>query len=131
MPDRFKIRDGVEKYVLREAFKERVTGAIYARKKWPYSAPPLWIGKGRYSGLDALMDKYLSRKAIMQSGIFSCWRIRTWQRLSKLLFDCPFKRILNNAFLLILTVQILDHLFVQRFEENLNRTAPQPTTEGT
>jgi hypothetical protein len=32
--------------------------------------------------------------------------------------------MLNNALLLILTTQILDHLFVQHFEENLSRTAP-------
>jgi hypothetical protein len=38
--------------------------------------------------------------------------------------------MLNNAFLIILTVQILDHFFVQRFEEHLNRTAPQLTTDG-
>jgi asparagine synthase (glutamine-hydrolysing) len=129
IPDRFKIHNGVEKHVLREAFKERVTEAIYARKKWPYSAPPLWIEKGRYLRLDALLKKYLSREAITRSGIFSYWRIRAWQWFLKLVFfDFRFKRMLNNGLLLILTVQILDHLFVQRFEENLNRTAPPPIT---
>ena len=99
IPDRFKIRDGVEKHVLREAFKDRVTEAIYSRKKWPYSAPPLWIEKGRYSGLDALLEKYLSREAIAKSGIFSYRRIRALQWFLKLLlFDCVFKRMLNNAF---------------------------------
>ena len=125
IPDRFKIRDGVEKHVLREAFRERVTEAIYSRKKWPYSAPPLWIEKGRYPGLDALFEKYLSREAIAKSGIFSYRRIRAWRWLLKLLFfDSLFKRRLNSALMLILTVQILDHLFVQHFEENLNRTPP-------
>ncbi len=128
IPDRFKIHDGVEKHVLREAFKDRVTEAIYLRKKWPYSAPPLWIEKGRYAGLDALLGKYLSRKAIIESGIFDYRRIRALQWLSKVLFDCGFKRILNNAFSIILTVQILDHLFVRRLEENLGRTAPRPGT---
>ena len=129
IPDRFKIHNGVEKHVLREAFKDRVTGAIYARKKWPYSAPPLWIEKGRYSRLDALLEKYLSRKAIAESGIFNYWRIRALRLFSKLfLFDCGLKRMLNNAFAAVLTVQILDHLFVRRFEENLSRTAPHPAT---
>ena len=127
IPDGFKIRDGVEKYVLREAFKERVTEAIYARKKWPYSAPPLWIEKGRYPRLNLLMERYLSREAIEKSGFFSYRRFRTWQIISKLLFDCPFKRMLNNAFLLVLTVQILDHLFVQRLEENLGRLERRPS----
>ncbi len=123
IPDHFKIRDGVEKYVLREAFKERVTEAIYSRKKWPYSAPPLWIGKGRYSVLDTLLEKYLSREAVAKSGIFSYWRIRVWQWLLKMVpFDSLFKRKMNSALVYILTVQILDHLFVQSFEEKLNRT---------
>jgi len=129
IPDRFKIRNGVEKHVLREAFKNRVTEAIYARKKWPYSAPPQWIEKGRYSRLDALLEKYLSRKAIAESGIFNYRRIRACQWFARLFFfDSGLKRMLNNAFVVILTVQILDHLFVQRLEENLSRPAPQPVT---
>jgi asparagine synthase (glutamine-hydrolysing) len=126
IPDRFKIRDGVEKYVLREAFRERLTKAIYSRKKWPYSAPPLWIKKGRYLGLDALFDKYLSRDAITRSGIFSYWRVLAWLWFLKLLpANTLLKRRLNSALTIILTVQILDHLFVQNFEDNLNRAAPQ------
>ncbi|HAM50420.1 MAG TPA: hypothetical protein DCP92_06885 [Nitrospiraceae bacterium] len=125
IPDHFKIRDGVEKYVLREAFRERVTEAIYFRKKWPYSAPPLWIEKGQYPGLDALLKKYLSREAVEKSGIFSYRRIRVWQWLLKVVSsNSLFKRKLNGALTFILTVQILDHLFVQSFEERLNRTAP-------
>jgi len=122
IPDRFKIRDGIEKYVLREAFKERVTEAIYSRKKWPYSAPPLWIAKGRYPGLDALLEKYFSREAIEESGIFSYQRIRAWRWLMKLLpCDSLFKRRLNSALVFILTVQVLDHLFVRNFEEQLRQ----------
>ncbi len=122
IPDRFKIHDGIEKHVLREAFKDRVTEAIYSHKKWPYSAPPLWIGKGRYPGLDALLEKYLSRKAIDESGIFSYRRIYRLRWLIKLLpFDSLFKRRMNSALAFILTVQILDHLFVRGFERKLNR----------
>ncbi|HYA43044.1 MAG TPA: asparagine synthase (glutamine-hydrolyzing) [Syntrophobacteraceae bacterium] len=122
IPDRFKICGGVEKHVLREAFKERVTEAIYSRKKWPYSAPPVWIEKGRHPGLDALLDKYLSREAIEESGIFRYRQINAWRWFLKLLFfDCLFKRRLNGALAFILTVQILDRLFVRNFEEKLNR----------
>jgi asparagine synthase (glutamine-hydrolysing) len=125
VPDRFKIHEGVEKYVLREAFRERLTESIYSRKKWPYSAPPLWIEKGRYAALDDLLERYLSREAIMKSGIFSFWRIRAWQWIVKRLpTDFLFRARLNGALTLILTVQILDHLFVQSAKENPKRTAP-------
>ncbi len=125
IPDRFKIRDGVEKHVLREAFKDRVTETIYSRRKWPYSAPPLWIERGRYSGLDELLKKYLSREAVRKSGIFSYQRIRLWQWLLKRLsYDSVLRRRFNSGLLFILTVQILDHLFVQNFEKNLKRRDP-------
>ncbi len=124
IPDRFKIHGGVEKYVLREAFKDRLTKAIYSRQKWPYSAPPLWIEKGRYPELDTLFDKYLSRAAIAKSGIFSFRRVLAIRWILKLLSsDSLWKRRLNGALAIILTVQILDHQFIQNFEENLNRRA--------
>jgi asparagine synthase (glutamine-hydrolysing) len=122
IPDHFKICNGVEKHVLREAFRDRVTKAIYSSKKWPYSAPPVWVERGQYSGMDELLKKYMSREAITKSGIFSYQRIRLWQWLLKRLPpDSLFKRKFNAGLLFILTVQILDHLFIQGFEENLKR----------
>lgn len=118
VPDRFKIHDGVEKYVLREAFRERLVEAIYARKKWPYSAPPIFIEKGCYAVLDDLIDRYLSREAVGKSGIFSFWRIRAWRLMLRLLpAGSLLKARMNGAMALILTVQILDHLFVQAEKE--------------
>jgi asparagine synthase (glutamine-hydrolysing) len=121
IPDRFKIRDGVEKYVLREAFKDRLTESIYTRKKWPYTAPPLWIAKGQSAKLDALLDKYLSRGAIERSGIFNFRALRLIQWVSKaIFFDCGIKRAVNVVLLLFLTVQILDSQYVQEFESILS-----------
>jgi asparagine synthase (glutamine-hydrolysing) len=129
IPDRFKIRGGVEKYVLREAFKDRLTEAIYSRQKWPYSAPPLWIEKGLYAELDVLIDKYLSREAIAKSGIFSFQRVLAIRWFLKLLSsDSLLRRRLNGALAIILTVQILDHHFIQNFEENLDSRAQQTVT---
>ena len=125
VPDRFKIHNGVEKHILREAFKDRITGTIYIRKKWPYSAPTLWIEKGRYTGLDQLLKKYVCREAVKKSDIFTYRQIRFWQRLAKCFpHNSLFRRKLNEVLLFILTVQILDHLFVQDFDRNLKRTAP-------
>jgi asparagine synthase (glutamine-hydrolysing) len=41
LPIRFKIRGGVEKYILREAGRDVVTPELYARPKHPFFAPPL------------------------------------------------------------------------------------------
>ncbi len=119
MPDDVKIRDGIEKYVLREAFRDRLTASIYNRKKWPYMAPPLWIRRGESVALDRLMDKYLSRAAIQRAGIFNYWfylLLRFWSRV--LFFDTRHKRQINILFAYYLTVQMLDGLYVQDFEES-------------
>ncbi len=122
IPDRFKIHNGVEKYVLREALKDEITDEIYKREKWPFCAPPLWIKKGIYSTLDQIYDRYLSKKAIAKSGIFNYRMIRRCRWLGQLIFfDCAIKRKLNQMCVFILTVQILDQLYVQNFEENLQK----------
>ncbi len=122
IPDRYKIRNGVEKFVLREAFKGRITDEVYRGRKWPYSAPPLWVKKGIHAELDRLIDRCLSREAIERAGIFDYRKVRRWERIRRLLIiDCKLKRRLNELFTLILTVQMLDELFVQNFSANLDK----------
>jgi len=124
MPDDVKIRDGVEKYVLREAFRDRITGSICDRQKWPYTAPPLWIRHGESEALDRLMNQYLSKAAIQRSGIFSYWfyiLLRIWSHI--LFFDSRQKRQINILFAFYLTVQILDGLYVQDFTGNMKSRA--------
>jgi asparagine synthase (glutamine-hydrolysing) len=41
LPMNFKIRNGVEKYILREAVRPHITETIYKRQKHPFMAPPL------------------------------------------------------------------------------------------
>lgn len=41
LPMNFKIKNGIEKYILREAVKSRVTETIYKRQKHPFMAPPV------------------------------------------------------------------------------------------
>ncbi len=122
IPDRFKIQNGVEKYVLREAFKDEITEEIYKREKWPYCAPPLWIKKGIYPILDQLYDRYLSKAAVEKSGIFNYTTIRRCRWATRLIFfDCAMKRKLNQMCVFLLTIQILDQLYVQNFDENLKK----------
>ncbi|MCE9508585.1 MAG: asparagine synthase (glutamine-hydrolyzing) [Alphaproteobacteria bacterium] len=41
LPMTFKIRNGIEKYILREAAKPYITETIYKRQKHPFMAPPV------------------------------------------------------------------------------------------
>ncbi len=122
IPERFKIHNGVDKYVLREAFKTEVTEEIYGHEKWPFSAPPLWVKKGLYPILDLLIDRYLSNSAINKTGIFNYRMIQCCRLFTRLVFfDCQLKRRLNMMLIFILTIQILDHLYVQDFAANLTK----------
>jgi asparagine synthase (glutamine-hydrolysing) len=120
MPDSVKIRGGVEKFILREAFRDRITASICNRKKWPYSAPPLWIRRGENAALDGLLARYCSRAAMRKSCIFNYWfylLLQIWSRV--LFFDSRQKRQINLLLTFVFTVQILDHLYVQNFEQSL------------
>lgn len=117
IPDNVKIRDGVEKHVLREAFRDELTEELYNRAKWPYSAPPMRIQMGQSRVLDALLEQYLSKRAVERAGIFSYVAVRSMMAIARRLpFEIEFVRNTHSALLLMLTVQILDDLFVQNFE---------------
>lgn len=53
VPLNLKIRDGIEKYILREALRPRITKGIYERRKHPFVAPPLSA-----AAKDPLLDYY-------------------------------------------------------------------------
>lgn len=62
LPMHLKIRDGVEKYILREAVKRDLTPDVYRRQKHPFMAPPV----SRFSSprlMEMLRDK-LDRRAL-------------------------------------------------------------------
>jgi asparagine synthase (glutamine-hydrolysing) len=129
IPDEVKIRNGVEKHVLREAFKNDLTDELYKRAKWPYSAPPMCIRKGQSRELDHLLDRHLCKESIERSGLFSWATVRTMLAIARW-FPFRFEAVhkVHAGLILVLTVQILDELFVRNFEksyaERARATAP-------
>jgi asparagine synthase (glutamine-hydrolysing) len=122
VPDDHKIRNGVEKAILREAFRDRMTASIAGRKKWPYAAPPLWIRRGESPELDRLVQRHLSRKAIRRGGIFNSWAVALVRMVLRVLpARSGLKRRLNVLLVFCLTVQILDRLYGQEFRYNLEK----------
>lgn len=55
IPAHLKIKDGVEKYILRETVKRYVTPEIYERPKHPFIAPPFSLLKNK-NGFDFVND---------------------------------------------------------------------------
>lgn len=117
LPNTLKIKDGVEKYILRELVKNDITDEVYARKKWPYITPPIWVDAGRSEKMAKLVDTYLTPQAIKTSGIFSAFSIRLMLKLVKTrVVPRHLRERLNNILLYVLTVQILDNQYVQNLD---------------
>jgi asparagine synthase (glutamine-hydrolysing) len=67
VPDRHRIYEGIEKYILRETFREFLPGAIYQKKKQGFNLPlRKWFGKE----LSPLLHHFLSPEKIRKNGFF-------------------------------------------------------------
>lgn len=120
LPNEWKLRGNVEKYLLREAVKDIIPEEVYSRRKWPFIAPPLWVTKRSGKFMTKLIDTYLSSTALRASGMFSNASVQCMLlavRTSWL--PDRLREKLNNLLLFILTVQIIEKDFVQQFEHNL------------
>jgi asparagine synthase (glutamine-hydrolysing) len=68
IPDEYRIQNGVEKYILRESFKEFLPSSIVERRKHGFDLPMhLWIREE----LSPLVQEYLSPSKIRNNGFFN------------------------------------------------------------
>lgn len=70
IPPSLRIRDGVEKWVLREAMRDILPEALYTRRKFAFMAPPSDTDDIKREQMDALCATYLSRSAVDDLGFF-------------------------------------------------------------
>ncbi len=110
LPPRLKLKVLTEKYLFRRSMRFELPPAITSRPKQPYRAPDCrsFLGSARPDYVDAL----LSREAISQSGYFDP------DAVEKLTRKCRVQPAITNrdsmALIGILSVQLLDHLYVRR-----------------
>jgi len=69
IPPGLRIRDGVEKWVLREAVKGVLPDELYTREKFPFMAPPAHTDDAKARGLGALADEWLDPQRVAAAGI--------------------------------------------------------------
>lgn len=69
IPPRYRIRENVEKWVLREAVKGVLPEVLYKREKFAFMAPPAHTDRDKQNCLDELLDAYVSPAAIESAGI--------------------------------------------------------------
>ncbi len=124
IPDDLKIKESTEKYIFREAMKDRVIPEIYKNKKWPYSAPPFWLTEKAGPTTARLLGKFLSRKAIKDAGIFNYRSILIMRTLHRWLpGDSGLKRRINAFVLFALGIQMVHELYVKNFDHSVDTFA--------
>jgi len=89
LPLSMKIKDSVEKYVLREAVRPLITETIYARRKHPFVAPPV----SRFS--DAGAEEVL--QDTLRSDAFACVPFFDRSKILRLLDRLPDMAVEDRA----------------------------------
>ena len=76
IPPHVRIRDGVEKWVVREAMKHVLPEVLYKREKFAFMAPPAHTDAAKTAEINKLIDKWLSSEKIAELGIFDEAKLR-------------------------------------------------------
>ena len=76
IPPHVRIRNGVEKWVVREAMKHVLPEVLYKREKFAFMAPPAHTDAEKSREIDKLIDKWLSSDRIARTGIFDEAKLR-------------------------------------------------------
>jgi len=75
IPPGLRIRDGVEKWVLREAMKGVLPEVLYKREKFAFMAPPSHEGTSNSGAVSSLVSSWLGEGRIEAMGVFDPGRV--------------------------------------------------------
>jgi len=70
IPPDIRIRDGVEKWVLREAMVNVLPRELYEREKFAFMAPPAHTDPDKRAAVQRLIERWLTPAQIQQAGLF-------------------------------------------------------------
>ncbi len=76
IPPHVRIRDGIEKWVVREAMKHVLPEVLYKREKFAFMAPPAHTDVEKTNEINKLIEKWLSSEEIAEHGIFDEAKLR-------------------------------------------------------
>lgn len=108
IPKSLKIKNNVEKYILKEAFKNDITKSIYEKQKHPFVAPPMlkWGERGNNNVFTMVMD-------ILNSSSFKNHLFFDSEKIKKTILNLESNDLhrFDPIIMLILTI----HHFEKRF----------------
>ena len=70
IPPHYRIRNNIEKWVLREAVRGVLPEVLYRREKFAFMAPPAHTDAHKAQKLDDLLETYVTRDRIEAAGLF-------------------------------------------------------------
>lgn len=76
IPPGLRIKDGTEKYVLREAMKGILPRVLYEREKFAFMAPPSSTDPAKQAKVRELTDAWLTPERIEAAGLFDVDRVK-------------------------------------------------------
>ncbi len=80
VPPTLRIKDGTEKYVLREAMKGILPRVLYEREKFAFMAPPSNTDPAKAAKVKMLADVWLKPERIENAGLFDVGRVQAFLR---------------------------------------------------
>ena len=108
------IRNGIDKWVLREAMKGVLPEVLYKREKFAFMAPPSHTDPTKTNAVQELIDNWLTPERINQAGLFDHQSVQDFLTNSPDSANHTLSRrrdiILNH----LLQTHILHHHFVNR-----------------
>ncbi len=76
IPPDVRIRNGVEKWVLREAMVNVLPRELYERKKFAFMAPPAHTDPVKRQAVQEMIDHWLTERRVLDVGFFDYQRLR-------------------------------------------------------
>ena len=112
IPPALRIRNYVEKWVLREAMRNVLPKVLYEREKFPFMAPPSYTDPAKRAAVRALIERHLSHEELVAAGLFDVEAVEGFLHGLERLTDgaSAFRAdiVLNH----LLCLQLLHHHFV-------------------
>jgi asparagine synthase (glutamine-hydrolysing) len=113
VPPEYRIRNGREKWVLREAVRHILPHVLYQRRKFAFMAPPAHRSPARVDRLTRLAERYLSSKRIEEVGICDPGRTRDFLNSALFVRDAATANEIDKVYNHLLGLHIVHDLFVR------------------
>lgn len=122
IPPTLRIRNGVEKWVLREAMKGVLPDVLYKRQKFAFMAPPSQTDVAKRMAAQALVNRWLVPDLIDDLGLFDPVAVAEFVQHSLEASDAVASR--RSDIMLNHLLQV--HMLHQMFARSARRGAPPP-----